>query len=253
MATKKGAVVKYDAAQYPVAHEKGLGTIQSLVAQLGPGQQFQLTRLKVPSGGGTTWEFETLTGGESVKTLDVVFGLMLGHQKSWYRTSYEDSGGGSPPDCSSSDGVTGIGNNTMNADAEPGVFKCSECPHNTWGSAEQGDGKACTDWAMGFIFRPGSRLPMLLQIPTTSVKPMSKYLMQLLDAGYDITEVVTRLELEPDKNKRGQKFSRIKPSMLVALPEEEAKRMDAIKSELLGFAGTARMEVDPREPAAASA
>ena len=92
--------------------------IAELFGRTGP-DRFDLGQIKVPSGQGPAmWAVPTLEGeDEAVKTID---GVVIATQdiRVYYRTSFEDSGGGVPPDCSSADSVTGQGN--------PGG-SCAEC------------------------------------------------------------------------------------------------------------------------------
>lgn len=104
----------------------------------------------------------------------------------------------------------------------PQAETCSVCPHNAWGSADTGNGKACGERrrltllpAGMYVPRKGSRdfdLELFtdphhfqtadtafLKLPVTSVKAWAKY-VTLLSAQYHRPPfgVVTRLSVEPD-------------------------------------------------------
>ena len=79
----------------------------------------------------------------------------------YWQSAYGD-GSTSPPDCKSTDGVTGEG--TPGGD-------CHACPFNQWGSAAAGNGKACAQRTELYILTPLSPFPIVVSAPPTSQKP----------------------------------------------------------------------------------
>lgn len=72
--------------------------------------------------------------------LDLVFVKWAGHvTKTWYSGAYQ-AGADGPPDCFSLDGKT-----PDLASVKQQSSNCASCPHNAFGSATNGKGKACSD------------------------------------------------------------------------------------------------------------
>lgn len=178
---------------------------------------FELERIRVPAGGGQAWE---LPDGEPAKTVE---GIIL-HQRiirSYWSSTIEDSGGGSPPDCSSADGKVGIG--------EPGGV-CATCPMAQFGS--NGYAQACKQIRVIFLARPGEMLPTVIMVPPSSIGNTKKYLLSLASKSRPYTGVVTRFGLEKAQSKGGIGFSRIVPEMARVLEPEEAKAVRELASSL---------------------
>lgn len=178
---------------------------------------FDLERVRVPSGGGTAWEVPTLEGDtEYVKELR---GIIIKHQlvRSFWATSFESRDSSTPPDCQSLDGINGIG--------DPGGL-CRACPFNQFGSAQDGTaGKACREQYMVFFVRENALMPTLMLAPVMSVKPIRKYLIQLVSNVLPTYGVVTSFKLEREKNSAGIEYARIAPSVVQRLTKEETATM----------------------------
>lgn len=187
---------------------------------------FQLSRIKIPAGGMTAWEIDGLEGSRVEKHLDVILLAMKGKQKSWWATPLESAGGGAPPSCSSTDGMTGYGVNTLDIDAEPGQHRCNECAWNQFGSARNGGkGKDCSDFALLYFFTEGSRLPSLLTVPATSLRSLQNYVLRLIDAGKRMEGCVTRLSLKKTQSASGVGFSMLDLSWQKDLSEADSASM----------------------------
>jgi hypothetical protein len=217
--------------------EKGLVTVNQfaalavgndfaevVAANIGSGgiAPFDLDRVKVPAGGGTQWTVTSLAGEEQVSEIDGVI-VSWRRVRSYWRESFAETGGGTPPDCSSDDGIIGVG--------EPGG-ECSRCPLSKWGSAGNGRAQACSETKMLFLIREGDRLPIVISVPPSSLGPVSKYFLRLLSHGAPYYGVLTRLTLDRTKNKDGIAYSQIQPSMVSTLSPEECAK---IKSYALGL------------------
>lgn len=190
-----------------------------------------LDRVVVPSGGSTTWTVPTLEGEIETKTIE---GILVGFTdpKAYWLKSMEETGGGTPPDCSSIDGVIGVANTP---DGPGGM--CSTCPLNQWGSDPKGGkGKACKDMRNMFIVREGNILPMVVTLPPTSLAPMRQFMLRLASMGLHYTAATIKLELEKVKNDGGIWYAKVKPSLGQKLLPEQAAHMkqfaEAIKPVL---------------------
>ena len=236
-------IVPYE--QWAIA--KPGANIQQIIADnLGgePIDVMDLDRIKVPSGGMLVWSVPDMLaedGEISTKELD---GVIIDSQvvRTFWRTSFEESGGQMPPDCSSDDGITGVG--------DPGG-ECASCPFAKFGSAEGRTSQACQMNRMMFIARPGSILPSVVKVPPTSLRPAKKYLMALSGSEKHVWEVVTRMTLEKDKSADGITYSKIRFQMLALLPEDVKQRVAEYKEALqphLDLRRVARATADLRDP-----
>jgi hypothetical protein len=160
-----------------------------------------LETIKVPSGAGGQWE---VPGVEGVKHQKALEGIVIFSQstRAYWPDSFNDTGGGTPPQCMSVDAITGIG--------DPGG-ECSGCPKAEFGSDPHGSkrGQACAESRLAFMVMKEDILPMVIKIPAMSLGNSRKYLTGLLSKRRAIHSVYTRLTLEKDKNKDGIDFSKI--------------------------------------------
>lgn len=182
--------------------------------------EFDLPRIKVPSGGGTVWQVPTL-GGE--KNEEHITGIIVGFKdvRAFWVEDYETSGGGSPPECTSSDLVHGSGLFGARSAVNPSGL-CSDCPNSKFGTAPAkkkpgskteeeglGRGQACKQMRAMFLLRPDVLLPIVISAPPTSLKNAKGYFIGLASEGQPYWKVVTRLTLAKDKNKDGLQYSAI--------------------------------------------
>lgn len=129
-------------------------------------------RVKIPAGGATMFELpgDEADEPEAVKEFSAV---ILYHHPilQYYKEKY--TGGSNPPDCGSFDGVTGEGT--------PGGV-CANCPLNQFGSGEN-NSKACKTRRRVFLLREGELFPLILSLPTGSMREFSRYIKRLLSKG----------------------------------------------------------------------
>lgn len=193
---------------------------------------FDLDRVKVPAGGGTTWTVPSLEGDEETKTIEgiVIFQRTV---RSYWSSAF--SGSGTPPDCSSQDGITGVGN--------PGG-PCEMCPLAQFGSAPNGRGQACKTNRLLFLLRPQSVLPMLVAVPPSSLKDVRTYLLRLTGQGIPFYGVITGLELARDKNADGIAYSKVAPRLVRRLLPEETARLRQVHESLRPVLSAVRAQAE---------
>lgn len=159
-----------------------------------------LQRGVVPTGGNIMWMVKAGKGRPTaVETIEGVI-IEAKRSRAWYKVPYEESGGGSPPDCISLDMRKGV----ALTEHGPGT-DCATCPFNQWGSSSRkggsGRGKACGERIWLFLLRQDHLLPMLINAPTTSLESIDQYLMSILDSGImQYWRVMTKLTLEQGNN-----------------------------------------------------
>lgn len=172
-----------------------------------------LTRIKMPSAGGRSWEVPTATEPDVVQHLDVVL-LFTKLGRAYWPGSYR--GGNEPPECFSDDMVQG---------SKYGA--CRTCQFNQFGTkigqdGEAGPGKACKEGrALYFMSQYSTSRPQYIILPPTSLQPMRDYLLRLSDQELALYEVVTRLGLEVVPNTNKINYSRIKPQMVAPITDPE--------------------------------
>lgn len=174
---------------------------------------FDLAEIPMPAGGGTTWEITTLTDSLAEKRLPGVI-LVAQDVRAYYSQSFEETGGQTPPDCSSPDGVTGFGS--------PGGA-CAQCAFAQFGSGKEGRGQACQQRKQLLLLTPFSNLPFLLSVPPTSLKNLRQYLLALAGESQAYWGCVTALTLEKAANPAGIEYAKVRFAFDRALsPEEKA-------------------------------
>lgn len=192
-------------------------------------------------GGVLTFDDEALPGNQMcVIMLDVV------RERTYYTSKYSpDAEQNLPPVCYAF-GRTDeemAPHESMQTDLDyfiPQNDECMGCPHNEWGSADTGRGKACSERRRMAILPAGYYVPKrgsrdfelhmfdevdhyktadiaFLKLPVTSVKDYARYVTQL-SASHRRPPmgVITRVYLEPDPKSQ----FRVKFEMLEMLPDE---------------------------------
>jgi hypothetical protein len=200
---------------YSVLEPGGGGRNMDIISEnLGDGGvgSLDLPRIKVATGGGTTWVVDGVD--EPVTELE---GILLAWRME--RLFWKGAYGGSrkrPPDCISRDGFSGVG--------DPGG-PCRMCPNAQFDSAPQGRGQACKQVRQLLVLRPDEALPRLLSVPPTSLKNAAQYFVLLASKNIAHWAVVTRMRLERTENEGGIAYSKILFAPGRTLSEEERKRL----------------------------
>ena len=149
------------------------------------GLDLTFDRIKIPAGGSTAFEIPD-GDSEEVNMVKEIVGVILLHHPAYayYKDKY--TGGSNPPDCGSFDGVNGTGT--------PGGA-CATCPLNQFGSGG-GQSKACKNRRMLYVLMEGELFPMVLSLPTGSLKEFTKYLKRQLSKGRKLNQIVTKISLK---------------------------------------------------------
>lgn len=173
-------------------------------------------RIKFPAGGAASWEVANLGGDtESVKAIE---GIVLMSKTSRVYWQDEFTGAGAQPDCQSRDLISGQGN--------PGGL-CATCPYAKWGSDPKGgEGQACKTVGTLFVMKPGEVLPIIVPVPVASVAPLKKFMLKLSSTNTKYSNAILSLGLESAQNKKGIKYSKIKPKLVSVLPQEARNQID---------------------------
>lgn len=179
---------------------------------------FDLDRVKVPSGGGLQWKVSTLDGEEHVSHIDGII-IYFENIRAYWKQDYEDSEGNSPPDCAARGGT-----GAMEGQGDPGG-SCDQCSLAKFGSADKGEGQACSAGRRVFILTENLLLPIMITCPPTSLKGARQFFMRLSSHGVPYFGVLSRLKLIGDKNSKGKEYSKIEFESIGRLSPEELERI----------------------------
>jgi len=142
----------------------------------------------------------------------------------WWEKSFDETGGGTPPDCFSMNGIDCDQNSNM-----PQSQLCRDCEKNKFGSAvekdgSKGKGKACKNMKRVHIVLEGEMLPHRMTLPPSSLKAIDDYISRLTSKGLPYQLVNTTFKLKEAKNTVGIKYSELKPErgILITDPEQAA-------------------------------
>ena len=197
------------------------------------GMDLSFERIKLPSGGATMFE---IPGDESSEpeTVKEFKGVILYHHpmQMFYRGKY--TGGNQPPDCGSYDGLVGDGN--------PGG-SCLSCQYNKFGSGEN-NSKACKARRRIYLLFEGNLLPVLITLPTGSIKEFTKYVTKLLCKGHKAHTVVTKFTLRKATNSGGIAYSQARFSIDRLLTSDEISVVAKVAEDVRYLSGKISYEVD---------
>ena len=129
-----------------------------------------------------------------------------------------ESDANSPPNCSSLDAYTGIG--------EPGG-NCRSCRYAQFGTGANGEGQACKLVRQLFFLRQDAVLPVAVNLPPSSLKPVRQYFMRLVARGLPCYSLITKIGLEKTQNARSIVYSRATFTAGDQLSAEQTERVKA--------------------------
>lgn len=205
--------------------------------------EFDLDRVKMPAGGGKFWEVPTLGDVESVKELEGVVVITKNVRAYWPR-GIDEGDGNEPPQCSSADAITGVG--------DPGG-NCDYCPFSQFGSStkEGSKGQACKQMRQLFLISERSVLPLVLTLPPTSLQAARKYFMRLAShSGIYYWATTTKIGLEQADGPAG-KYSIATFSIGTALADADAQAITRYRDALEPIIAARMPSVEDVAPAAA--
>ena len=199
----------------------------------------QPARVKIAPGG--IGKF--LLGEDTEKSFTAIVAIS---QK--IRGYWPDQGTGSPPLCSSPDGVRGYfdpeptdaqfqaASSTTtphpgivlltNKEALPESFACNRCPMSAWGSEHQrrggnGKGQACKAMRRLLLIIDDWTLPALMSLPPTSIKIWDSYCSGLAARKSSYFAVKTKFELDTAKAAGGETYNVVQVTLSGKIEELE--------------------------------
>lgn len=164
----------------------------------------------------------------------------------WWEISFDESGGGTPPDCFSMDGI-GPDLNCSNVQAQG----CSDCQKNQFGSdvgpkGEPKRGKACKNMKRVHIVLNKEMLPHRLTLPPSNLKAIDMYISLLTSKAIPYQLVVTSFKLKKAQNKDGIGYSEV--DLIKNELISDSEKALGLKKMLAEFKGVMRgQEIIPEE------
>ena len=235
--TTTHALAPFESSNYPIlAGEVSIpGFLQALEKNTGgqPIGAANLTQIRFPSGGSLSFQVHDAFSGDN--EVREVSGVIIHHNffRTYWKTSVEEGGGGTPSDCWSDDLVTGIG--------DPGG-SCRTCPYARFGSADKGKGQACGQRRRLFVLREGEMLPSLLVVPPSSLKTSVDFMLGLASRAIAHELVVVQLSLEKAQNGAGVAFSKLKMKATAKLTGDQATSITEYAMRLQPLLQSIRVE-----------
>lgn len=198
-------------------------------------------QIRIPIGGMTYFEMPS-DDPEKTETVKEFSAVILYHHpmRAYYREKY--TGGNNLPDCGSFDAVEGTG--------EPGG-DCEHCANNQFGSGENG-AKACKERRRLYLLLDGEAFPMVLSLPTGSLKDFSRYLMHCLPKWGKSSAGITRFSLVKAINKGGIAYTKVRFHMERALTDGEMVEIEPLVLNVKAMSQTLTVETVKGNEEAAS-
>lgn len=169
-----------------------------------------LIRIKLPTGGATTWTINKPDGTEITEEIEGII-IFWRDTRVFWRVPLDQAAGNAPPSCHSVDAVTGVG--------DPGGA-CGRCQFAN--ASLKGERPACRLTRELYLLQTNKYLPLIVCLSPTSVKPAKQYLAHLTTGGEPCYTLITKIALERATNKGGMPYSRAKFSSGRPLTPEEA-------------------------------
>lgn len=193
--------------------------------------EFDLDRVSIPGSGAAHWSVPDLNGEpEAVKELEGVV-ILHGDRRAFWDESFDESGGGSPPDCSSLDARIGYGWRRGMAEGQRSQQGCKTCSLSQWGSnsdVKEDNQQACSNRKLLFFLRQGDLIPLCVDLAPTSVKPFNRFMLRLAGRMLPAYGVILGLKLIQEESRTGIKYSVVSPRLVAPLEEKDAAGMEAM-------------------------
>jgi hypothetical protein len=192
-----------------------------------------MERIRLPAAGGKAWTLKDIDGGDTFTPTFEGIILTQRQVRTFWKGSFDESGGGAPPDCYSDDAVHGVGT--------PGI-ECARCP-NAQFSSGKGKSQACQLKRLVFFLTPDTRFPAYIALPPTSQAEGKSYLYQLMNRDIMPYEVVTEFGLAQAKSDAGITYSKVTLKRRRSLTPEEKEKIGAVAPVLIQAINAARIQV----------
>jgi hypothetical protein len=191
--------------------------LSEMIAENLEGEKISVNDLIKVERDGKDFVITNAEGTNSSKEFEGVI-IYKHNTRSYWAKSFDDGDIDAPPDCSSEDGNIGVG--------EPGG-ECESCPMAQFGS--DGNGQACKKHQRLYVLLQDDLLPVVLNIPTGSLRKAKSYYLSLAQKGVPYYGVVTSFTITDAKNKQGIKYPEVNFSVKKFLSPDEIKSAKSYK------------------------
>lgn len=197
-----------------------------------------LIRIKVPSGGSTTWMIPKLDGEEAAKTID---GVLCYWQKRGVLWPTEDPQEGAQPVLVTDDLITAEQVGPIPDDMVEEIEKCRledgridwrRLSYNQFGSRKNGSGKRCEEQRLLYILTRDSMMPYVVKAPPGSLSNVKKFFAQLCTQMAFYYAVIS-LGLEKATSRNGDVYAKIVPKLIGKLDRETARQVKVRYTDML--------------------
>jgi hypothetical protein len=199
-----------DASTYLAIQHDPAQLAETIEANLG-GEQlsaFDLSAIKIPTAGGTSWIVPDLEGDKLQKTISGVIVVNRLTRSMWVADEPDNS----PPDCSSPDAKFPTPGGKPGDELLATGKGCADCPLSQWGSKDDDDdeenGQKCKLTRQLFLLDPEEMLPFVVSIPAGSLKNAKAFLQQLSSKALPYWAVVVEIGLEGATSAGGVAYSK---------------------------------------------
>ena len=141
--------------------------------------------------------------GEKVPNFEGVL-IDITAVNAWWETSFDQSGGGTPPDCFSMNGIVMSPMSAKPQGGEDGL--CAGCHRNKFGS-DGARGKSCKNMKRLHIMTPEGQFPKRLTIPPTSIRSLDDFVSLVSDRSIPFWKLKILFGLKEASNKEGIEYS----------------------------------------------
>lgn len=166
-----------------------------------------LNILTVPSGKSpAVWGYDKDGKEETTADLHAVIVAWTDGRNYWVK-SMEDSDGNEAPDCTSGDGVYGIGMYGRGSVENP-TGLCGDCRMGQWKEEDGGANTPppCKPHNRLMLMVEGEAFPWLLNVPRTSIAAFKKYRRSLVKDRKSVAQVLTSLTLKKVDGKKAKYY-----------------------------------------------
>lgn len=248
MATKKetastelAQVNVFDA--YPICNRETASEVIEVIREnLGNAgvQISNLDKVKVPAAADTVFKIDF---GEGVQRVESITGMILlaPEQNAYWPLPIEEAPNARPV-CYSSDAINGYGD-PFDAGVV-GNHKCMNCPKKDWQTDFKGRGKACRDLRPLFLLREGEYLPIVVQVPRTSLVRVRNYFTMLSRIGAPYYSAITEIGLDTEKKEGTPEYSILTFKLVGKAPKEVWPMLKEYREVLTRFTETAPVAND---------
>ena len=153
--------------------------------------------------------------------------LDMNRTNAYWPESYDDTGGGTPPICSS---LNGVMPEAGAEEVQSSCNSCLDCPHNKYGTSKKGKGKACKNMKRIHVLLERSMMPYRLTASPKNLKSVDLYVSLLTSKGTPYQLVMTEFSLRVAVNSDGVEYSELHmesvgPSVTSVEEAQELKRL----------------------------